>query len=164
MQPFDEGQDFVLGQPVERRQRLIHQKEFRLRQQCAADGDALAFATGEMTWRPLQQAIEAKEVDDLVELDVVFFSGVGAARRTVEQVVADTQVRKKTRLLEDVADWSLVRRTERGLVLPAFVADGAVPVWQALEARHTAEHRRLAASGRAEQRRDAARRRAELGV
>ena len=46
MQSLQEGQDFVFRGAVEGRERLVHQQELRLREQSAADGDALAFAAG----------------------------------------------------------------------------------------------------------------------
>ena len=47
-----------LGGFVERRQRLIHQQQPRLRQQRAAERDALAFAAGESARRALKQRRE----------------------------------------------------------------------------------------------------------
>jgi len=47
-QGFEVGKHFLAPRAIERRQRFIEQQEPRLGQQCAADGDSLPFASGQL--------------------------------------------------------------------------------------------------------------------
>ena len=54
-------QDFCLALFIERPQRLIEQQQARLCQQCAAERDALLFASGEFAGSPRQEIAEIKQ-------------------------------------------------------------------------------------------------------
>jgi hypothetical protein len=155
-QPLEKRKNLVLGRPVERRQRFVHQEELRLRQERASDRHALAFAAGEIARRAVEQRRHAEEIDDFVESDLL--SGLGArpvvgavadraaapsergysptrSRRAEHEVAAHCEVREEARLLEHVAERPPVRRQKGALaVLPDIAHDLAKPVAQPQEA------------------------------
>jgi hypothetical protein len=57
------GEDFRLARGVERGKRLVEQEQARLRQERAADGDALALAAGERAGPPLEKMLNAEHCD-----------------------------------------------------------------------------------------------------
>ena len=54
-QPHQIGQDLVLAALVERAERFVEQQQSRLRQQRAAERDALALAAGELAGTAVEQ-------------------------------------------------------------------------------------------------------------
>ncbi len=164
VQPLEERQDFTLGRAVQRRQRLVHQQQLRLRQQSPPDRDALPFAAGQLVRRPVQQACKSEQCDDLVEADAGGFRRSHVTRRAVKQVGSNREMREQARLLEHVADWPLVSSSEGRWVLPDLAVDRAEASGQVLQAGQTARHGGLAAAGRAEDRGDAGGWNGETGV
>ena len=63
-QALDVVEDLGLARHVERGQRLVHQQNARLREQRAADRDALLFAARQRPRLAPQQRAEAEQVDD----------------------------------------------------------------------------------------------------
>ena len=163
-QPLEERQDVGLGGVVERRQRLVHQQQPRLRQQRAAERDALALAAGEIARRAVEQRREAAEVDHLVPADRRRRPRAGR-RRAEAQIGLDRQMGKEARLLEDVAERAAMGRHEQArAVLPHLAVDAAMAVADASQSGDAAQQRGLAAAGGTIERRHAARRRVEREV
>ena len=157
VQRLEIGQDLVLGQAVERRQRLVHQQQPGLREQRAADRDPLALAAREAQRRAVEQARDPEQLDDLVEARHF----LGAARAALAG-----GHRADCRAPRDAGTGSppgtRSRPAARGragrpaLVLPDLAADREMAVAQHLQAGDAAQHGGLAAAGGAEQRGDAA--------
>ena len=146
-QAFEERQDLVLGRAVERRERLVHQQELRLRQERAADCDPLAFAAGKLAWRAVEQSGDAEKLDDFVERDFRPTGVVVVARRAEQEVAAHREMRKQARLLEHIAERAPMGRQKSALrVLPDLAGDDAKSVREPLEAGDAAQHRGLAAA------------------
>ena len=59
-QPLDVGEDLALALGVELRERLVHEQEARLREEGAADRDALPLAPGEASRSPVGQVADAE--------------------------------------------------------------------------------------------------------
>ena len=135
VKPLEERQDVGLGGVVERGQRLVHQQQPRLRQQRAAERDALALAAGEIARRAAEKRREAAEVDHLVPADRRRRARAGR-RRAEAQIGLDRQMGKETRLLEDIAERAAVgRREQPRAVLPDFAVDAAMAVADASSVR-----------------------------
>ena len=93
-QTLEIRQDLVLAGIVERGQRLVHQQQARLRQQRAADRDALLFAARQPPRPAGEQRFDPEQFNDLVEPGLTW---VGAARReprSEQQVLAHRQMRE----------------------------------------------------------------------
>jgi hypothetical protein len=89
MQGFKVRQYLFLGSVVEPRERLVHQKQPRLRQQCAPHRDALALASGKRGRPPPQQRGNSQEIDDIGEPQDRLRTRPASATGTVEQVLAN---------------------------------------------------------------------------
>ena len=86
-------------------------------------------------------------------------------RRAEHQIAAHRQVREQARFLEDITERPLVGRQKRSVpALPRLAVDLADAVAHAQEPGDAAQHRRLAAARRTEERGHALRRRGEAGV
>ena len=162
-QLFNERENFRLRPAVQRRKRLIHQQDPRLREQGAANADALTLSSGEIAWRTIQKRTDSQKVDDFVEVDrgsVMLL--VGSAE---QQVLSHGEVGKEARLLKHVAQRSLMRRNESTApVLPDLARDIAEAILDVDQSGDAAQHSRLAAARRAEQHRDPGRRNLEDSV
>src|SRR6185437_10821217 len=100
---FEVGKDLLLRRAVEGRQRLVHQQQPRLREERAADGDALPLAAGEGERRAAEQVADAEQGDNVVETERRRGAGPRSAPCSVEQVAAHGEMRKEARFLKDVA-------------------------------------------------------------
>ncbi len=105
-QPLDIGEDFRLARLVKRSQRLVHQNEPGACRQRPSDGDALPLSAGERRRPAVEQMADAQQVDDPLQI------GVAVVRRckpaAISKILADGQMRKQPRVLEDIADAALV--------------------------------------------------------
>ena len=77
-QPHQIGQDLDLALLIQRAQRLVEQQQSRLRQQRAAERDALAFAARELAGPAIQQTADIEQVDDALALRGIFGKAVHA--------------------------------------------------------------------------------------
>ena len=75
VQPLKVGQDLVLRYLVQCRERLVHQQELGVREQGAADRQALSLAAGEIAGRAVQQLIDPEQLDHFVEVDAFVIRG-----------------------------------------------------------------------------------------
>src|SRR5262245_34959578 len=164
MQLLEVWQDAVLGQPIERSERFVHEQELGLRQQRAADRDALALATRQSPRRTLKQALHTKQTNHVVELDVLRGTARERAAIAVEQVLAHRHVREQARFLKHVADRACVRRPKPLAVLPDLASQREISIRQMRQSGRAPQYRCLTASGRSEQRCKALRRRLEGSV
>src|SRR5688572_27428705 len=100
---------------------------------------------------------DPEQLDDRVEVEGIRVGRVAGAAGAIEEVLAHVEMLEEARLLEDIAEWPLMRSDEHALlaVLPDLIADDEV-TRNMLQARHAAQDRRLSTTRRAEQRRDAA--------
>ena len=162
-QLFNERENLRLRPAVQRRKRLIHQQDLRLRQQGAANADALTLASREIARRTVQKRTDSQEVDDFVEVDRG--SVMLLLRSAEEQILSHGEVGKEARLLKHVAERPLMRRNESSAaVLPDLARDIAEPILDVDQSGDAAQNRGLAAAGRAEQHRDSGRRNLENGL
>ena len=105
---LDVVEDLALARYVERRQRLVHQEDARLREQGPADRDPLLLAAGERRGLAFEQCAEAEKIDHPLALDQAL--GRRAQALPVGEVRLDGKMRKEQRVLEDVADAPALRR------------------------------------------------------
>src|SRR6185437_816413 len=105
-QTLDVIEDLAPAREVERRQRLVHQQDPRLREERAADRDALALAAGKRRRPPAQHRLQTEKLDHLRRLDDALVGGTQP--QAVMQIGADVEMRKEQRILENVADTALV--------------------------------------------------------
>ena len=63
-EPLDVGQDLLLQSRVERRQRLVHQQQARVRQQRAADRDPLLLAAGKVGRATVEERADVEKRRD----------------------------------------------------------------------------------------------------
>src|SRR6185312_2175575 len=105
VQPLDERHDLGLARFVERRERLVHQEDAGLRQQRAADRDALFIAAGQIGGPPVEQRAEPKQGHQRIELDLV-----PTVPRAIEEIAAHREMGEQPRLLKDIADAALLGR------------------------------------------------------
>ena len=164
MQRLEVGQDLVLAQAVEPGERLVHQQKPGLREQGAPDGDPLALAARKAERRPIEKALHPQQRDDLVEARRLLGPAPQGTAVAIEKVAPDREMREQARLLEHVADRPLIGRPESRAVLPDLAADREIAVPQHLQPGDAAQHRRLAAARRPEERGHAAHRRLERGI
>ena len=158
------GQQLVAARQVDGGQGFIQQQQARLGQQGATDRHALPFATGQPRGASGQQRLQAQQGHDFREIDVA--AAAAGAPFAVAQVAAHRQVREQPRVLEDVADTALLGRdidAARGIEQHGVIdADHAAV--RAQQARDHLQGRRLAATGAAEQCRDAGSRAVECNL
>ena len=163
-QPLDVREDLALALGVERRERLVHEQEARLREEGAADRDALLLAAGETPRSPVEQVADAEEIDDRVERD----RPVPRRRAlpAVPEVVPHAQVREEARVLEDVADApALHRHVDPARRIVEHVAVRHDPTFVGPEqAGDRGDDRGLAGAGAPEERREPVRVGAERRV
>src|SRR5690242_20537067 len=132
-----------------------------MRQQRAANGDALPLPAGEVSRRAVEQGVEPEEVGYLREARAVWRVESPVGLGAVEQVPSHREVREEARFLEDVPDRPFMGGAEAFAVLPHVRTDGAEALGQALQPGDAAQDRGLAASGRSDQPCHAARRQRE---
>ena len=147
VQLVQKGQDLVARSLIERRQRLVHQQKTRLRQQRAANGDALALAARQFFRRTVEQSVEPEKARDLVEAK----RPLAWCRRAIEQIAAHGQMRKQARFLKHIADRAKVWRAEEARILPDLAGNRAGALRRAVQASKAAQHCRLAGPRRPEQ-------------
>ena len=95
--PFEIGHDLGLAGIVQRRQRLIGKDHPRVGQQRPADGDALALAPRKAGGHPVQQRPDSQHLDHVRRGRRTAGPGKPAA---IQQVLADTEMRKQPPVLE----------------------------------------------------------------
>src|SRR5690606_22551349 len=105
--------------------------------------------------------VDAEQFDDLVEPNVLLDSA--CALLAVDEVPADRKMREQARFLEHVAERATMRRHEMPVVLPDLIAHRDAS-GDAVEPGHGSQDRRLAATGRSEQGRDAVHRYGKVHV
>src|SRR5579862_6025072 len=162
-QALDVVEDFYLARNVERGKRLVHQKNTRLGQQRAADGDALFLASGKRRRPALEELGETHDLDHARWLDESLTRL--ALSIAVEKIRLHGKVRKEQGVLEHVSDPApfrrdidVVRRIEK-----VDVADPYASASRADNAGDRVDHTALARPGTAENA-DDRRLRAELNV
>jgi hypothetical protein len=69
VQALQVRQDFAFALGVERRQRFIHQQQFRAGEQRAGDADSLAFPAGQVLRMAIQQVADAQQFGGLGHVD-----------------------------------------------------------------------------------------------
>src|SRR6202020_131720 len=111
-QPLEEWQNLVLGRAVERRERLVHQQELRLRQERAPDCNALALAAREIARGAVKQPRDAEKLNHFVKDDPALGPAAVVARRAEHEVAAHGQMLKEARFLEGVTERTLVGRQD----------------------------------------------------
>ena len=110
-QPHQIRQDLHLALLVERAERLVEQQQPRLRQQRAAERDALALAAGELPGRRSSRwPMSSRSVTRL--------RCAGSSREAVHapavvEILRDIEMRKQPRILEHIADAAAMRRHMR---------------------------------------------------
>ena len=143
--------------------RLVHQDDVGLDGERAGDAEPLRLPAGQAQARLVQpvlhlvpqRGLAQRALDDLVQL-VLVADAVDA--RPVGHVVVD-RLGERVRLLEDHADAPAhgdrrdARAVERGAAVVHVTFD-AGPGYQVVQPVQRAQHRRLAASGRADERGD----------
>src|SRR5215475_11050492 len=90
----------------------------------ADKGSSISNSFGcESSARPIEQRPNAEQVDHLVEVNRKTISGL-FRRRAEQKVAPHRKMRKKPRLLKDVAEWPLIGRDEGSIsVLPGLAVD-----------------------------------------
>jgi hypothetical protein len=68
VQLLDKRKNFPFRPSVQCRKWLIHQQNLRLREQRAADADALTLASRQIAWRTVKQRANSLKIDDFVEM------------------------------------------------------------------------------------------------
>src|ERR1700728_3604231 len=89
------------------RERLIEQQEARLREQGAADGDALFFASGQLMNAARHERLQVEHADYAIESDIA--AACGASFGELE-VSGDVQMWEQPGVLKDIADTSFLDR------------------------------------------------------
>ena len=128
---------------IERRQRLVEQQRMRIEDQCAAEGDALLLAAGELRRQAFAEAGEADLVEHRVGALAPLLRRDAAHAQRIGDVLPHAHVRKERVALEHDAAFARARR-QRADVL-AVEADGAGIGRE--EAGNQPQQRRLAAAG-----------------
>src|ERR1700677_1997552 len=101
------GQYLLAALSVERGERLIEQQEPRLREQGAADGDALFFASGQLMNAARHERLQVEHADYAIESDM---AGACRASFCKFEVSADVQMWKQPGVLKDISDTSFLDR------------------------------------------------------
>jgi hypothetical protein len=159
-QAFQPGQEFLLAGVVQRGQRLVHQEQARRRQQGTGDRNALLLAAG----KPLRQAVEQRAEAEQLDDGIALHRGRAAGTTQAEiEVARHVQMREQPRILEHIAQRTLVGRHETRIILPGLAVHDQ-PAGAALQPGDAAQQRGLAAARLAEQRGDAAARQVEIDV
>ena len=142
---LDAHLDAQLG--VEVAQRLVEQEDARLAHDGAADGDALALSTRELTRLALEQWLDLEDVGGL--LHALGDLGLGHARRfeTEGQVLVNVHVRVECVGLEHHCNAA----AGGGYFVHALAVDQQIAAADRLEPRDHAQQRGLAAAGRADE-------------
>ncbi len=107
---LDERQDLQLALGIERRQRLIHEKELGRGEQGPADGDTLLLAAGQTRRPPVEEMGDAERLDHRIE-----GYPAGALRQepaAEDEILAHGQMGKQAGILKHEADPATVRRHE----------------------------------------------------
>src|SRR3954462_6420529 len=107
-QPLDVIEDFGFARSVERSERLIEQQHLRLRQQRAADRDALLLAARKRAGTAFEQVADPEQFDRRVKADHLIL--VPVEKVSIEQVVPHREVRQEPPFLEHITDASCMRR------------------------------------------------------
>src|SRR6478736_251941 len=154
-QPLEERQHFLPPRLVQRRQWLIQQQQPRLPQQCARQRNALLFAAREPAGPARQQLFQSEQRHDVIEI-----SGRQARRGAIQHIAAHAVVGKQPRILEDIADATLLGREPQPVlaVEPALAVQRDASGALATEAGNQVDQSGLAAARAAEQCGDARRR------
>ena len=130
---------------IEVRERLIHEEDLRLTDDCTAHGHALALATGQCL--RLAELGEVEDLSGLLDaLADLFLRGAGDLQGEAH-VVGDGHVRVQSIVLEHHGDVAILR-LHRGDVLATDEDAALVDLFEAGE--HT-EGGRLAATGRTDE-------------
>src|ERR1700677_153778 len=145
---------------VERGERLIEQQEPRLREQGAADGDALFFASGQLMNAARHERLQVEHADYAIESDM---AGACRASFCKFEVSADVQMWKQPGVLKDISDTSFLDRyvDTQFAVEEDGVIEHHAPAVGMDQAGDDVDGGGLAAPGRAEQRDHAGCRRLE---
>jgi hypothetical protein len=144
-QRLEVREDFFLRH--ERGQRFVHEEDPRLREESAAERNALTLAARQLSRRTVNQVTYPQKFDDFAQARVLRGPLLQGAAMRIEQISTHRHMRKQAGFLEDIADAALVRRKKFSslIVLPYFVADREA-ARQAVEAGHAAQDGRLAAA------------------
>src|SRR3954451_13758491 len=100
-QPLDVIEDFGFARSVERSERLIEQQHLRVRQQRAADRDALLLAARKRAGTAFEQVGDAEQLDRLVKVEHLIL--VHVENISIEQAVPHGEVRQDAPFLEYIA-------------------------------------------------------------
>ena len=133
-----------LGVRVERRERLVEQQHAGIAGERPGERDSLALATRELGRPRLREMRDAESLEQLV----------GPRLPGVGDVLADVHVGEERVLLEDETDSALVGLAKQPLrrVEPDVRVQGDPPGGRLDQAGDRSEHRRLAGSGRPDER------------
>jgi len=129
---------------VECRERLIEQKDLRLLDDRAPDGDALLLATRQLRRLHLQLVADRQQLGDLPDPAVDLVAGKAFDLQRITDIVADAHVGEKGDILKHHADVSLLGRQMGDI---GAVEEDA-PAGCRLESRHHPQRRGLAAARR----------------
>src|SRR5436309_2564103 len=132
---------------IEVRQRLVHQKDFRLPDDCPPQGDALPLAAGERLRLAIEERLQSENLGGLADAFVDFALGRLAQLEAEREIVIDRHVRVQGIRLKDHSDISVFGRD----VVDHAIADAHHAVADLLQAREHAQGRRLAGTGRTDQ-------------
>jgi hypothetical protein len=162
-QRLEPWQQFLATRRIERGHWFVEQQQPWPGQERASECHALALPTGELVRPAAQQSAETEQLHRVGELRL----GAAGARAAlpVAQIAGNVEMGKQERVLEDVADPSLLRRqrvTLRGVVERGAVERDATAI-RAQQPRNQVYHRGLATAGTAEEGRHARCRRCECG-
>src|SRR5262245_27852366 len=103
-QCLEVGKDLFLRHAIKRGQWLVHQKQSWLGEECAPEGNALAFASRKLSGRAVEQMSDNKQVYDIIEAKGLSYPRLQRATVSVAQVCTYRQMGEQTGLLEYIAD------------------------------------------------------------
>ncbi len=94
---------------VERGERLVEQEQLWRAGQRARDGDALPLPAGQLRDRPVGEAGQVDEIEELVDAGLLLVLRRAADAQGIGDVLADGEVREQRQRLEHHAEIALMR-------------------------------------------------------
>ena len=154
-QAFEIGQDLLLARAIEARQWFVHQQQARMAKQGATKGNTLLFSARQGRRGTVEQGFKPQKRHDILKArPLAVTRGIARAEG---QVLAHIKMRKKPRILKDIAQpaamWrhpDAALRIQEHLTLQHHAAD-----IRAQQSGKRVDHRRLARTRAAKKRGDA---------
>ena len=140
LEPFQIGQDVGFARGIQSGKRFIHQQHIRARQQRPPDGDPLLFPARQAVRAARQQGGKAQKCDHIIARDVIGRRAAARKPRPVIEVLSNTHMRKKPRVLKDIAQAALMHGHKAAGVLQNAPVQADITLIRAEQTCHCIDH------------------------